>query len=189
MADNNDDSSSTSRQHERHREHLDLTLYARTQRSGKHKTEGGTSLPDRLEATLGVIMRMETLATDPHTKTGREALDRVETQWGQKFQRIKECVNHFFVTRKGVAEMDDFKDEFVSRFNADLAALGEEVRMQAMRRKRRGNTWPTAREAGSLPDPEFKATRMWLELAPLYMRGESGWRSGGGARGGGGGRG
>ena len=53
----------------------------------------------------------------------------------------------------------------------DLAELGEVVRTQALRLKRKGNTWPTAEEAGPLPVPEIKATRAWLDVAPLYMRG------------------
>ena len=54
----------------------------------------------------------------------------------------------------------------------DLAELGEVVRTQALRLKRKGNTWPTAEEAGPLPVPEIKATRAWLDVAPLYMEGE-----------------
>ena len=50
---------------------LDLTMYVRTELSGKRRTEGGTSLPDRVEATIGVIMYMATLATDENTRIGR----------------------------------------------------------------------------------------------------------------------
>ena len=67
------------------------------------------------------------------------------------------------------------------------AELGKEVRTQALRLKRRGNTWPTAEETGPLPVPEFKATRAWLDVAPLYMRGGGEWRVGGGRKRGGGG--
>ena len=133
---------------------------------------------------MGVILHMAQLATDEHTKMGREALGRVETQWGKPFQRIKEGINHFFVTNRRVVESDSFKEEFVSRFNTDLPVLGEAVREQALRLKRRGNTWPTGMEAGPLPVPAFKSTEKWLELAPLYMQSEKGWKSGGGARGG-----
>ncbi|CAN0566100.1 unnamed protein product, partial [Laminaria digitata] len=69
---------------------LDLTLYARTELSGKWKSEGGTSLTDRVEATLGIIMHMATLAIDEHTRMRQEALHRVETEWGRQFQNIKE---------------------------------------------------------------------------------------------------
>ena len=59
---------------------LDLTSYARTDRSGKRWSEGEPSIPDSVEATMGVIMYVATLATDENTRMGREALDRVETQ-------------------------------------------------------------------------------------------------------------
>ena len=73
----------------------------------------------------------------------------------------------------------------MTRFNMCPAELGEEVRTQALRLKRRGNTWPNAEEAGPLPVPEFKATRAWLDVVMLYMRGgvrgglEEGEKSGG----------
>lgn len=64
-----------------------------------------------------------------------------------------------------------------------LMVFGKAVRMKAMPLKRRGNTWSTAREVGSLPYPTFKSTYT-LELAPLHLRGEQGWRrEGGGTRG------
>ena len=53
---------------------LDLTMYARTELSGKRRGEGGTSLPGRVEATMGTIMYMATLAADENTRMGREAL-------------------------------------------------------------------------------------------------------------------
>ena len=53
---------------------LDLTSYARTELSGRQSGEGGTSLTDRVEKTMGVIMYMATLATDENTQMGREAL-------------------------------------------------------------------------------------------------------------------
>ena len=65
---------------------LDLTMYSRTEQSAKRKTEGGTSLPDRVKATLGVILHMATLATDEHPRMGQEALDRVEAQLERRFQ-------------------------------------------------------------------------------------------------------
>ena len=144
---------------------LDMTMYSRTEKSGKRRSEGGTALPDRVEATLGVILYMARLATDGHTKMGRDALGRVESQWGKPFHSVKEGVNHFFVTNRRVVESEYFQEEFVTRFNMDLAELGEEVRTQALRLKRRGNTWPTAEEAGPLPVPELKATLAWLDLA------------------------
>lgn len=61
---------------------LVLSLYARTELSGKVRGEGGTSLPGRVGATMGVIMFMSTLATDDNTRMGRTAISRVETQWG-----------------------------------------------------------------------------------------------------------
>ena len=83
---------------------LDLTSYARIEMSGKRRSEGGISLPDRVEATMGVIMSMSTLATDENTRMGAEALHRVETQWGQTFQRVK-MTNHFHVTNDRVVEL------------------------------------------------------------------------------------
>ena len=38
----------------------------------------------------------------------QEALDKVEVQWGRRFQLIKVGVNRFFVTHKRVAEMENF---------------------------------------------------------------------------------
>ena len=75
---------------------------------------------------------------------------------------------------------------FVTRFKMDLAELGEEVRTQALRLKRRVNTWPTAEEAGPLPVPEFKATRAWLDVAAPYMERRVRGRAGGGREGEGG---
>ena len=47
--------------------------------------------------------------------------------------------------------------------------VGKAVRINAMKLKRRGVTWPTAREAGQLPEPMFKRTATWLELTPLHI--------------------
>ena len=55
-----------------------MTMYSRTEKSGKRRSEGGTVLPDRVEATLGVILYFERLAANVHAKMGREALGRVE---------------------------------------------------------------------------------------------------------------
>ena len=127
---------------------LDLTPYARTELSWRRRGEGGTSLPDRVEATMGMIMHMVTLATDENTRMGREALHRVKAQWGRPFQSVKEGINFLYVTNKRVAETEAFEEEFMKRFNADLMRLGGVVRMMATKLRRRGNTWPTAREAG-----------------------------------------
>ena len=102
---------------------------------------------------------------------GPEALDRVETQWGRPFQCIKKGNNHCFVTNRKVVESGFFQDEFVSRFNADLAVLEEEVREQALRLKRGRKTWSRAMGAGSLLVPAFKSPETWLEVAPFYMKG------------------
>ena len=123
---------------------LDMTMYLRTENSGKRRSEGGTILPDRVEATLGGILYMAMLATDVHTKMGREALGRVQSQWGKPFHSEKEGVNNFFVTNRRLVESEYFQVEYVTRFNMNLAQLGEEVRTQALRLKQRGNTWPTA---------------------------------------------
>ena len=40
------------------------TMHARTELSGKRRSEGAASLPHRVETTMGVIMYMVTLATD-----------------------------------------------------------------------------------------------------------------------------
>ena len=127
---------------------LELTSYARTELSRRRMSEGGTSLPDRVEATMGMIMHMVTLATDENTRMGREALHRVKAQWGRPFQSVKEGINILYVTNKRVAETEAFEEEFIKRFNADLMRLGGVVRMMATKLRRRGNTWPTAREAG-----------------------------------------
>ena len=119
----------------------DMTMYSRAEKSRKRRSEGGTALPDRVEATLGVILYMARLATDVHTKMGREASGRVESQWGKPFHSIKEGVYHFFVTNRRVVESENFQDKFVTRFNMGLAELGKEVRTQALRLMRRGNTW------------------------------------------------
>ena len=58
----------------------------------------------------------------------------------------------------------------MTQFKKDLAELGKEVRTKPLRPKR----------SGPLPVPEFKATRAWLDVAPLYMK----WRVGEGERGG-----
>lgn len=44
-------------------------------RGGKRRSEGGAALPDRVKATLGVILYMANLVTDVHTKMRREALE------------------------------------------------------------------------------------------------------------------
>ena len=59
-----------------------LTVYARTEVSGKSRSEGGISLPGRVEARMAIIKYMATLATDGNTRMGREVPYRVETQWG-----------------------------------------------------------------------------------------------------------
>ena len=99
---------------------------------------------------MGVIMSMSTLATDENTRMGAEALHRVETQWGQTFQRVK-MTNHFHVTNDRVVETEAFEEEFTKRFNADLMRLGDSVQMIEMKSKRRGTTWPTARGTRRLP--------------------------------------
>ena len=101
------------------------------------------------------------------TTMGTEALYPVERQWGRPFQRVKEGVNLFYVASKRVAEADAFKEEFIKRSNADLVRLGKALRMIAMKLKRRGTTWPAAREAGQLPEPTFRGTVTLLKLAPL----------------------
>lgn len=51
---------------------LDLTSYARThQLSGKRRRKGGISLPDRVGATVGVIVHMVTLATNERRSRAR----------------------------------------------------------------------------------------------------------------------
>lgn len=55
-------------------------------------------------------------------------------------------------------------------FNVDLVELGEAVQTRELKLKRRGNKRPTAEGNGSLAAPEFKATRAWLDVAPLYMK-------------------
>ena len=57
-------------------------MYATAELSGKRRSEGGTSLPDGVKATTGVILHMQTPATDENTRMGGEGLNWVETQWG-----------------------------------------------------------------------------------------------------------
>ena len=59
---------------------LDMTMYSRTEKSRKRRSEQRRALPDRVESTLGAILCMTKLATDVHTKMGREALEGVEKQ-------------------------------------------------------------------------------------------------------------
>ena len=155
-----------------------MTIYSRKEKSGKRPSVGWTALPDCVEATLGVMLYIANLATDANTKMGQEALERVENQWEKPFHSLKEGVYHFFVTNRRVVESEYLQDEFGTRFNVDLAELEKDVR--------RGNTWLTTEEAGPVPVPEFKATRAWLDVAPLYMKGRCEWRAraeiGGGRR-------
>lgn len=87
---------------------LDSTSYARTELSRKRNSEGGISLPDRVEATMAVLMYMTTLATDDDTRMGREEIGRVGTQWGKQFQRVKGGINLFVVTNKSVEQTEAF---------------------------------------------------------------------------------
>ena len=81
-----------------------MTLYSRAEKSGKRRSKGGTAVPGRMEATLGVILYVVKFATNVHEKMGREALERVENQRGKPFHSIKKGVNHFFVTNRRVVE-------------------------------------------------------------------------------------
>ena len=137
---------------------VDLTSYARTEMSGKRRSEGGTSLPDRVEATMGVTMYMATLATDENTRMRTQALFRVETQWGRSFQRVKEGIDHLYVTNMRVTEKEAFEEDFIKRFNVNLMRSGEEMRTIAMELNRWGTTWSTAKKARQLPEPTFKGT-------------------------------
>ena len=83
---------------------LDLMSYARTELSRKRRSEGGTSLPDRVEETMWVITYMVTLTTDEDTTIRGEALHRVKTQWGGPLQRMKEGINLLYMTNQRVAE-------------------------------------------------------------------------------------
>ena len=94
---------------------LDLTIYSRTEKLGKRRSEGGTALPDRTEAALGVILHMARLAMHVLSKMGREALGRVESQWGKPFYSMKEGAYNFFLTNKRVVGSEYFQDEFVRR--------------------------------------------------------------------------
>lgn len=62
-----------------------LTVRSRTELPGKCKSEDGTSLSGRVEATTGIIRYAVTLAMDENTRMGREALHLVKTRWGQQF--------------------------------------------------------------------------------------------------------
>ena len=64
----------------------DLTLHVMTELSGKRKSEGGTSLPDRVEETTRVVIHIATLATDGNTWMRREEMHRVKPQWGRPFE-------------------------------------------------------------------------------------------------------
>ena len=61
---------------------LEMTTYSRTEKSGKGRSNGGTALRGRVEATLGVNLYITKLATDVPTKMGQEALKQMENQWG-----------------------------------------------------------------------------------------------------------
>ena len=68
------------------------------------------------------------------------------------------------MTNKRVAETGALEEEFTKLFTACL--MSDYVRgggaMSAMKLKRRGSTWPTAREAGQLSEPTFKGTVLSL---------------------------
>ena len=148
---------------------LDLNMFSRTEKSEKRRSEGGTALPERVEATLVVIFHMAKLATEEHTKMGREALERVETQWRKPVESVEEGVNQFFVTNRRVVESDSSQDEFVARFNVDLAASGEAVRTQALRLKRggtRGRRRKRPDHGSGIQDNAGVAKR----CAPIYER-------------------
>ena len=66
---------------------LDMTMYSRTEKSGNCQSEGVTALPNRVEDTRGVILYMARLATDVHTKMGREALGRGGESMGETFPK------------------------------------------------------------------------------------------------------
>ena len=103
---------------------IDLTLYARTGLSRKRRSEGGTSLPDMMEPTMWVKKYIATLATDENARMGREALQRVETQWWRPFQRVKEGINNLIATNKKVAETEAFAEDLTKGFIVDLMRLG-----------------------------------------------------------------
>ena len=148
---------------------LDLTVYMKTELSGRRKIEGEISLPNRSKATMDGIMYMATLTTDDNPRMGRGALRRMEMQRGRKNQQVKERIKHIYVTNKRVVETDAFKENHEA-LQCGLRRLGEALRMTVMKLKRRGSTWPTAKEAGSLPKPTYRETAMWLQLAPLRIR-------------------
>ena len=85
-------------------------------------------------------------STHKNLAEGREALRRVEPQWGRAAapERQGRHVNHFYVTHKRVAETEAFEEELVRHLNVDLVGLGQGVRMKAMKLKRRAKVWPTA---------------------------------------------
>ena len=47
---------------------LGLTLYAKTEPSRRGRSKCGTSLADRVEATMGAVMQMTTVATDDNMR-------------------------------------------------------------------------------------------------------------------------
>lgn len=145
---------------------VDMTMYSRTEKSGRRRSEEGAALPDRVETTSGVLLYIAKLAPDAHSHIGRKTSEQGENQYGKPFYSTKERVNSVFETNRNVVESYDFQDEFVTRFNIDLAQLAEPVRTKALRLELRGNTWLTAEEAGALPVPEFQATRAWLGVTP-----------------------
>ena len=74
---------------------LDLTSYARTELSGTRRSKGGASLPERVKATIGMVMYMTTFVTNENTRMGREALCRVDMQWGRQLHDV------YVTTKKG----------------------------------------------------------------------------------------
>lgn len=119
---------------------LDLSLYARTELSGKCRGEGGESLPDRVEAAMRVIMSMAMLATHDNARMRREATTQLETQWGNQLQRVKGGINHSSMTNNRVVGSEAFEKELSQHVNADLMRLREAVRMTVMNLKLRVTT-------------------------------------------------
>ena len=153
---------------------LDMTSYASSELSGRRRSAGGPSLPDRMEATMRVIMYMANIATDENARMGRKVLCRGGMRWGQQFHRVKDGIGHVYVINENVVETESCEEELIRRFNADLMRLGGAGRMNVMKLKERGSTRQAGKQTGPLPEPCFLETARWLQLIPLHTRAEYG---------------
>ena len=102
---------------------LDMTSYTSTELSGKRRSAGGTSLPDRMEATMRVIMYMANIATDENARMGRKVLCRGDMRWGQQFHRVKDGIGHVYVINENVEKLAGLRGDFLLHPKSGTSSL------------------------------------------------------------------